>query len=102
LYQAIQYLDDAQGGAAKDKVAHQALSADYYLTGTNAISAAGELVNLDGYGNSVSPLIFGPKHVIVVVGINKVTPNLGEAILRARSCASPLTLAIFKQEYASL
>lgn len=94
--------DDAQGGLAKDKVAHQALGADYYLMSTNAISAAGELVNIDGYGNRVSALIFGPKNVVVVAGLNKVEPDLDSAILRAQKVAAPLTMLIFKQDYASL
>lgn len=93
--------DDAQGGKAKDEVAHQALNADYFLMSSNAISVTGELVNIDGYGNRVSALIFGPKNVIVIAGINKVEPNLEAAILRAKSYAAPLTMLIFKQDYAS-
>lgn len=48
---------------------------------TNAISATGELVNADGIDNRVAPLIFGPKNVIVIAGINKVEPNLDAVIL---------------------
>jgi L-lactate utilization protein LutB len=90
-----------QGAKAKDKVAHQALSADYYLMSSNAISATGELVNIDGYGNRVGSLIFGPKNVIVIAGLNKVAPNLDAAILRAKSYAAPITMLIFNQEYSS-
>ncbi len=90
-----------QGGKAKQEVAHQALSADYYLMSSNAISAAGELVNLDGIGNRVAALAFGPKNVIVIAGLNKVAPNLDAAILRAKTYAAPLTLLIFKRDYAS-
>ncbi len=93
--------DDAQGGKAKEQVAHQALSADYYLTSSNAISATGELVNLDGIGNRVAALAFGPKNVIVIAGLNKVAPDLDAAILRAKAYAAPLTVLIFKQDYAS-
>ncbi len=93
--------DDAKGAAAKDKAAHEALGADYFLMSANAISAAGELVNIDGYGNRVSSLIFGPKNVIVIAGLNKVEPNLDAAVLRARKYAAPLTLLIFKQDYPS-
>ena len=92
---------DAPGAQAKDKVAHQALGADYYLMSSNAISASGELVNIDGYGNRVAALIFGPKNVIVIAGLNKVAPNLDAAILRARTYAAPLTMMIFKQDYSS-
>ncbi|HEX3047122.1 MAG TPA: lactate utilization protein [Bacillota bacterium] len=93
--------DDAEGGKAKDQVAHQALSADYYLMSSNAISVTGELVNIDGYGNRAAALIFGPKNVIVIAGINKIEPNLDAAILRAKSYAAPLTMLIFKQDYDS-
>ncbi|MPN63102.1 hypothetical protein SDC9_210856 [bioreactor metagenome] len=94
--------DDVQGSMAKDKIAHQALSADYYLMSANAISETGELVNIDGYGNRVGALIFGPKNVIVIAGINKVVPNLDAAILRAKKYAAPLTMLIFNQVYSSL
>lgn len=90
-----------QGAAAKDELAHQALAADYYLMSTNAIAATGELVNMDGYGNRVASLIFGPKNVIVIAGINKVEPNLDAAILRVKSLAAPMTLLRFKQDYES-
>lgn len=92
---------DPQGPKAKDEAAHQALEADYFLMSTNAIAQTGELVNIDGYGNRVAALIFGPKHVIVIAGINKVEPNLDAAILRAKNYAAALTCLIFKQNYAS-
>jgi hypothetical protein len=93
--------NDGQGAMAKDKIAHQALSADYYLMSSNAISVTGELVNIDGYGNRVASLIFGPKNVIVIAGLNKIEPNLDAAILRAKSYAAPVTMLIFKQDYPS-
>jgi L-lactate utilization protein LutB len=74
----------AQGVSAMEKIAHQALRADYFLMSSNAISATGEMVNADGIGNRVAPLIFGPKNVIVIAGINKVEPNLDAAILRVK------------------
>lgn len=93
--------DDALGGAAKDKVAHEALSADYYFMSANAITTKGELVNIDGYGNRVASLIFGPKNVIVIAGLNKVEPNLDAAVLRAKTFAAQNTLLLFKQDYSS-
>ncbi|ACV63886.1 protein of unknown function DUF1121 [Desulfofarcimen acetoxidans DSM 771] len=92
---------DAQGAKAMDKVAHEALKADYFLMSSNAISATGELVNIDGYGNRVAALIFGPKNVLVIAGLNKVEPNLEAAILRAKTVAAPLTMMIFKHDYPS-
>lgn len=93
--------DDAQGGASKEKVAHQALGVDYYLMSTNAIAASGELVNMDGIGNRAAALMFGPKNVIVIAGLNKVEPNLDAAILRAKNRAAMMTLLLFKQDYPS-
>jgi L-lactate utilization protein LutB len=92
----------AAGGFEKDKIAHQALNSDYFLMGANAISANGELVNIDGIGNRVSALIFGPKNVIVIAGINKVEQSLDLAILRAKTrAASLVVLSYSKSEISS-
>ena len=56
---------------------------------TNAISLDGQLVNIDGTGNRVAALIFGPKQVIVIAGMNKVCHDLDSAMVRARNIASP-------------
>nr|WP_312984597.1 lactate utilization protein [Clostridioides sp.] len=85
----------------KEIIAHKALGSDYYLMSSNAISATGELVNIDGIGNRVASLMFGPKYVIVVAGINKVEQNLDAAILRAKSYATHMTLLLFNQDYSS-
>lgn len=93
--------NSVQGAAAKDGIAHQALAADYYIMSTNAITTEGELVNMDGYGNRAAALIFGPKNVIVIAGMNKVEPNLDTAILRVKNYAAPLVLLRLKQDYSS-
>jgi hypothetical protein len=67
----------------------QAFSADTYLMSANAITLDGELVNIDGNGNRVAALIFGPKQVIVVAGMNKVATTEEEAVNRARNMAAP-------------
>lgn len=56
----------------KEKVLRDAFSADYYLTSFNAVSMDGMVFNVDGNGNRVAAITFGPKHVIAVVGMNKV------------------------------
>ena len=66
-----------------------AFSSDYYFMSTNAITLDGMLMNIDGNGNRVANLIFGPEHVIVVVGMNKVVPTIEEAYSRIRNIASP-------------
>lgn len=67
----------------------QAHFADVFLTGANAISLDGEMVNIDGYGNRVSAIICGPGKIIVVAGMNKVMDTLEDAISRARTVAAP-------------
>ena len=67
----------------------QAHFADVFLTGANAISLDGEMVNIDGYGNRVSAIICGPGKIIVVAGMNKVMDTLEDAITRARIVAAP-------------
>jgi L-lactate utilization protein LutB len=64
------------------------LTSDYFLTSVNAITVDGEIVNIDGAGNRVAAMIFGPKHVIAVVGYNKIARNLEEAIWRTKNIAS--------------
>ncbi len=65
------------------------IMADSYLMSTNAITLDGELVNIDGAGNRVACLIYGPKEVIVVAGMNKVVTNVEEGIHRVRNIAAP-------------
>jgi len=65
------------------------LTADVFLTGVNAVTADGEIVNLDGSGNRVAATCFGPGRVIYVLGINKLCFDLEEAISRVRNFAAP-------------
>ena len=65
-------------------------SADYFLMGTNAITTKGELVNIDGAGNRVACLIHGPKHVIIVVGMNKLVRSIEDGIDRIQTQACPI------------
>ncbi len=67
----------------------QALLCDLFLTGSNAITQQGQLVNLDMIGNRVSGITFGPKNVVLFIGINKITPNLEAAMHRIRTIAAP-------------
>ncbi len=66
-----------------------AFQSDYFFMSTNAITLDGELVNIDGAGNRLSSLIFGPEHVIVVAGMNKVVADVQEGVRRTRNIASP-------------
>lgn len=80
---------DLVSGEERAEVMRKALLSDTFLMGTNAISEDGELVNIDGNGNRVAALIFGPKSVIIAVSLSKVTKTLDEAISRARNTAAP-------------
>lgn len=66
-----------------------AYDADVFLASTNAITEDGILVNIDGNANRVSAMAYGPKKVVLVVGMNKVAPDLDSAMKRARSVAAP-------------
>ena len=67
-----------------------AYDADVYLASCNAITEDGELVNIDGNANRVSCIAYGPKKVIFIVGMNKVTSDIDSAIKRARNVAAPI------------
>jgi L-lactate utilization protein LutB len=68
----------------------QSLLVDLYITGTNAVTEAGQLVNLDMIGNRIGALTFGPKWVIILVGRNKITADLDEAMFRVKNYVAPI------------
>lgn len=73
-----------------EEVYRKAFSSDCYFMSTNAITEDGILVNIDGRGNRVAALIYGPKRVVIIAGVNKITSTFDEAILRARTIAAPI------------
>ena len=74
----------------REQMMRDHLSADVFLTGANALSLDGQMVNIDGTGNRVAAIIYGPKSVLVVAGMNKVMDTLEEAGRRARTVAAPM------------
>lgn len=68
----------------------QGLLVDFYISGTNAVTEAGHLVNLDMIGNRVGAITFGPKNVVILVGRNKIVPDLDSAMYRIKEYASPV------------
>lgn len=68
----------------------QSLLVDLYLTGSNAVTEAGQLVNLDMIGNRVGAITFGPKNVVILVGRNKIVASLDEALFRVKNYAAPV------------
>lgn len=77
------------------QIMRDCLNADVFLTGANGLSLNGEMVNIDGIGNRVAAIIYGPKTVLVVVGMNKVTDDLNSALTRVRTVAAPMNMQRF-------
>ena len=73
----------------QDEVLRKAFFADYYLSSSNAVTEQGELYNVDGNANRVAALCYGPKHVLCVVGYNKIVPTLEHAKERVQAVAAP-------------
>jgi L-lactate utilization protein LutB len=67
----------------------QAMLADLFITGTNAVTETGQLINLDMLGNRVGALTFGPKNVILLIGRNKLVANIDEAMYRIKNYVAP-------------
>lgn len=89
--------DSAPSPEERVKLMKQCLTADVFLTGTNALSLDGQMVNIDGMGNRVAAIVYGPDSVIVIAGMNKVEDTLEAAVIRARTVAAPMN----KQRFAS-
>lgn len=79
----------AASPAEKKALERKSFAADYYFMSTNAITADGELVNIDGNGNRVAALIYGPDHVMILAGMNKVAADVATAIARVHTAAAP-------------
>lgn len=85
----IRLLDRDQEGADKESIHRESFFCDYYLTSSNAITKNGYLYNVDGNGNRVAAMIFGPKKVLVIVGENKLVETKQDAEKRMREIAAP-------------
>lgn len=79
----------------REQAMRDCLFADCFLTGANGLSLDGQMVNIDGTGNRVAAIIYGPKEVLVIAGMNKVEDDLDSAIRRARTVASPMNCQRF-------
>lgn len=88
--------DKCETAEEKLQAAKDSMFADVFLTGANAISLDGEMVNIDGTGNRVAAIVYGPKEVLVIAGMNKVTDTLEDAVTRARTVAAPLNQQRFQ------
>lgn len=87
--------DKVETPEEKQEMYLRAFQTDYYLSSANAITEDGVIVNIDGNGNRVAAITWGPQHVIFVVGMNKVAQDPEAALKRARSTAAPINAARF-------
>lgn len=80
------YIDSLED---RRQMQREAFLSDVFLAGTNAVTLDGKLVNVDYLGNRVAAMLFGPKKVIIVAGVNKIVANIDEAMARIRRIAAP-------------
>ena len=81
--------DEAQDRSEAQQIYREAFSCDYYLTSANAISEDGVIVNIDGNGNRVAALIYGPDKIVMIVGMNKLVSTVEDAVNRVSDIAAP-------------
>lgn len=96
-YQAIDR-DTAKSPAERVALMKKALLSDVFIVGANALSLDGQMVNIDGNGNRVAAIVYGPDSVIVIAGMNKVVATLEDAIQRTRTIAAPMNKQRFNLE----
>ena len=95
------FYDKFQSGltsAEKRSLYLKNFSAHTFITGTSAITMDGKLFNIDGNGSRVAPMIYGPEQIVVVVGTNKIVPDVETAIERTRQIAAPLDTVRLKKD----
>jgi hypothetical protein len=72
------------------KIRREVLHADFFLSSSNAVTEDGEIYNIDSIGNRVAAMMFGPKNVILVCGVNKIVRNINEAKVRVQEIIAPI------------
>ncbi|MGF0110227.1 lactate utilization protein [Clostridium sp. SGI.024] len=90
--QRYKFLDRYKEGLSKEEINNifkQSFFADAYFVSSNAVTEDGKLYNVDGNGNRVAAMLFGPEKVILVVGVNKIVKNIDEAVIRNREISAP-------------
>lgn len=88
----------AKSPEEREQMMKEMLFSDVFLTGANGLSLDGQMVNIDGTGNRVAAIIYGPKSVLVIAGMNKVEDTLEDAIRRARTVAAPMNNQRFNND----
>ena len=85
-------LDRAEAKTPEEtkEIYHRSLNSDYYFMSANALTRDGILVNIDGNGNRLAALLYGPENIVVLTGMNKIVNGLEEAVPRIQNIASPM------------
>lgn len=85
------YLDRSEGKTPEEveDILHKAFVSDTFFASSNAVTENGELYNVDGRGNRVSAMIYGPTQVVLIVGVNKIVRDMEEAVCRVEQVAAP-------------
>lgn len=86
------YLDRYKEGLTSADIKdifRKSFSADAYFVSSNAVTEGGELFNVDGNGNRVAAMMYGPDKVVVIVGVNKIVRDVQEAVMRNKGCSAP-------------
>jgi L-lactate utilization protein LutB len=97
----LDVLDTYEKGLTSEETIERrrkSLLVDLFITGTNAITEGGQLVNLDMIGNRVCGITFGPKQVIIIAGRNKIVPDLESAIFRIKNYSAPVNSMRLKKK----
>lgn len=91
-------IDRSKGVDAEErtKIMKQGMLADIYITSANGLSIDGQMVNIDGTGNRVASIVYGPDSIIVIAGMNKVEDSIEAAVRRARTIAAPMNKQRFE------
>ncbi len=87
--------DTAKSPEEREELMHKALNSDTFLMSSNAITEDGELFNIDGKGNRVAALCYGPKNILIIAGMNKIVPDMEAAYSKVRSYTSPVNAMRF-------
>ena len=82
--------DKTPNPEARKQAMKDCLLADVFITGANALSMDGQMVNIDGNGNRVAAIVYGPESILVIAGMNKVMDTVEAAVVRARTIAAPM------------
>ena len=96
-YRAIDR-DSAASAEQREALVRETIFSDVFITGANALSLDGQMVNIDGTGNRLAAINFGPKKVLVIAGMNKVADSLEAAVQRARTVAAPMNKMRFPNQ----